>query len=255
MKNLTKLLGIAAIGAVLVMGMTGCDNGGGDDDDKGLNLPPITEETKGRPTIAGESIPLEAGQGFSDDGVTQAFVDSLNLPGETNQNGVTWSVTNGKLMLSLGTPGQTSPLNEVAGSMGAWTNVQISPADVAVYMVDGFEFYTEKTNGNNWERIHYNVAREKSESDGKTYYRSSQIIYVYVSKDVTASGQKGTDEDKDGHITTYNAFNYSLKEGWNLIQMDNYETPNSETRSIGIAAKNIPWTVNETGSSSGNGPA
>jgi hypothetical protein len=37
--------------------------------------------------------------------------------------------------------------------------------------------------------------------------------------------------------------------------MDVYETENSGTMSMGIATKNVPWTVNVTGSSSGGGPA
>jgi hypothetical protein len=117
--------------------------------------------------------------------------------------------------------------------MGGWTNVQINPTEVEGCVVEGFEFSTG-----------YIVARDKYETDGKTYARNSKIVYVYVSENVVASGQEETYEDD--HVTTYEAFNYSLKKGWNLIQIDAHRTPNGETRRIGLAAKNVPWTVTKT---------
>jgi hypothetical protein len=134
----------------------------------------------------------------------------------------------------------------VGSSLGGWTNVQVSPPDAQAYPVDGFEFYTEETNDNRYNRIDYNVARYKVETDEKTYYRVSQIIYLYVSKDVTLSAQSGQNE---GFI--YTAFDLSLKAGWNLLQMDvgGDLTQPSGTLSIHIATKNVPWTVNVTGGS------
>jgi hypothetical protein len=252
MKNLTKLLGIAVIGAVITMGMAGCDtgNGGGEEEP---NLPPITEQTTGRSTIDGSNIALEAGQGIENGSLSSTFVNGLDLTGEKDQNGVTWSVAKGKLTFSLGEPDDTFSVDaETVGSMGTWTDIKVDPTDAEMYVVEGFEFDEEAADDSKYDRIYYTVARRKIETDWETYYNSSQIIYVYVSKDVTASGEKGTDEDDDGRITTYNAFSYSLKKGWNLIQMDTDSTRTSETQSIGIATQNIPWTVNATGGGNDN---
>jgi hypothetical protein len=237
--GLPAVLLALGLAASVLLTLAGCDNGGGGGEE-GLNLPPIDEQTTGRLTITGDDIALEAGKDLSDGSpVLQTFVNGLDLPGETD-NSVTWSVDKGKLTFSLGTPSQLNPLTaEMIKSMGEWTNIEVNPTDVQVSVVEKFEF--EKPDG-----VKYNVERQKLATDGNTYYRTSQIIYVYVSKDVTASGQKETDEDGD----IYNAFNYSLKTGWNLIQMDSYSTRTSTTVSIGIAAKNIPWTVNKSNATS-----
>jgi hypothetical protein len=199
MRRLTKFLEIIAIGAV-IMAFAGCDpdpKPGPNDEMPGIDLPAINEGTTGQSGITGTDISLQAGHNL-----TQALVNGLDLAGETNQNGVTWSVTGGKLSFSLGTPGQTATLDaEMIGDWGDWTNVQISPADAQAYLVSDFESYTEETSGDRWERVYYRVAREKSETDEETYYRDSNIAYLYVSKDVVVSGQSGQYSEDDYTVT------------------------------------------------------
>jgi hypothetical protein len=222
MKRLTRLLGIIAMAAVIATGMAGCSSG--DDDDDGLiNLPAINEQTTGRESITGTNIPLEAGQN-----ITQAFVNSLNLAEETYYNGSTWSIKDGKLTFFLGTPTYTSTLDAETYHLKDWTDVQVSPADAQAYIFDGFSSYD------------YGVARFKAETDEKTYYRYSEIIYVYVSKDVTVSGKSGKDD-----YSTYTALNLPFKAGWNLLQQDSSQTQDGGTLSLHIATKNVPWTVND----------
>jgi hypothetical protein len=226
--------GLLAVMLVYGLVLAGCDTSDEPSDEGlGVKLPAITEETTGRNGITGSNIALEAGRE-----VTQTFVNSLTYPGETNQNGVTWSVTNGKLSFSFGTPNQTDPLDAEMVDLEDWTNVQVSPPDAKAYLVDDFYFRIEGTNGNSGNG--YYIERYKNETDDATYYRRSKIIYLYVSKDVTLSAQSGQDEH-----STYTAFNLSLKAGWNLLQEDRYATPNSQTLSISIATKNVPWMVND----------
>jgi hypothetical protein len=223
MKRLTKLLGIIAMAAVIATGMAGCSS---DDDDDGLgNLPAINEQTTGRESITGTDIPLEAGRH-----TTQAAVNSLNLAGETNYNGAAWSVKDGKLTFSLGTPTYTSTFDAEDDYLEDWTDVQVSPADAQAYMFE--RFYSMD------DDYYYDVGRRKVETDEQTYYRSSEIIYLYVSKDVTVSGKSGKDD-----AFTYTALNLSLKAGWNLLQENSSQTKTSGTQSVSIATKNVPWAV------------
>jgi hypothetical protein len=226
MKRLTKLLGIIAMAAVIATGMAGC--GSDDDDDDGLiNLPAINELTTGRADITGENIPLEAGRH-----ITQAAVNSLNFAEDTDYNDVTWSVANGKLTFSWGTPEYTSTFDAENEYLEDWADVQVSPADAEAYMVEGFYSWG---NGSS-----YDIERYKVETDDETYYRSSGIIYLYVSKDVTVSGKSR----KNNYGLTYTALNLSLKAGWNLLQEDSSQTRDGGTQSLHIATKNVPWTVN-----------
>jgi hypothetical protein len=246
MQRLIRQLGIIAIGAVIMV-LAGCDLGPGPGDERlELDLPPIAEETRGQTIVTGTNIALEAGHDGYTGGLTQAFVNSLDLAGETNQNGVTWSVTDGKLTFSLETPSQTDTLDaEKIAEMGGWTNIQVNPADAQAYLVGEFKFYKEVNDG---RRVYYNIERGTFQTDAnETYYSDSEIIYLYVSRDVAISGQSGQDN------IVYTAFNLSLKAGWNLLQKDGYLTPNDDgTVNMSIATKNVPWTVKETGVSSGN---
>jgi hypothetical protein len=228
MKGLTKLLGIIATAAVIAVGMAGCGGEEDIDDTPGVDLLPITGETTGRPRITGTDITLEAEQN-----ITQAEVYNLNLAGETDQGGKTWSVEGGKLTFSLKTPDETDTLDAEMSSLGPWTNVQIDPADARAFSVTEFSAWGDDN------KNYYTIKRHKSESEENIYNRYSEIIYLYVSKGVTVSGES----EQDDYGVTYTAFDISLKTGWNLLQWDAFRTQTGGTQILSIAEKNVPWTV------------
>jgi hypothetical protein len=233
-KRFATFLGIIAMAAVITIGMAGCGPGVPDDEPE-LDLPDIIEATIGRDYISGTGISLGAGRD-----VDLALVNTLNLAGVTDQNGVTWSVQSGKLGFSLETPGETRALNAaMVGSLGVWTDVQISPPDVQALLLEGF---SAEENG-----VSYSIERYAF-ATGSTSYKHSRIVCLYVSGDVSVSGKSG----RSGR-TSYTAFDFSLEAGWNLLQEDVSLSGNSETRSISIATKDVPWTVNGGNDNGNNG--
>ncbi|MDR3335303.1 MAG: hypothetical protein LBT13_10545 [Treponema sp.] len=204
----------------------------------GFDLPGITEEASGRPTITVTNATLE-GEGAS----------NVTIPSQTI-NGGTWSVTAGKLNLTLNTPSTqavstwlSNDGRHFVGSVDGENVVTISDNTAQITSIKGLRYRANS--------IDYYVERAKYETDEETYIMASGIAYVYVSKDVTLNrGQKQGGLGDSATVTvTYSAFTLPLKTGWNLVQIDEelqiYEDmkPTSGTMAVKIANRNVPWTI------------
>jgi hypothetical protein len=228
--------------AVLLLAeiFTGCPTDGDSGDDGGLDLPDITEETSGRETITVTAAALESEDASDASGVT--------IPSQTIGSGGgygTWSVTAGKLTLTLNTPSGSdarvisdwfsnngSGVGSLFGSVEGGNVVTVSDDTAQIVYVHNL-----KGTGNSTE---YEIERRKYKTDNSTYSLGSNISYVYVDKDVTFTRAKKQIEE-----TTYNAIALPLKTGWNLVQTDSNYTRTSSTEAVKIADKDIPWACHE----------
>ncbi|GHT73413.1 hypothetical protein FACS1894124_1760 [Spirochaetia bacterium] len=241
-----KAIMVGMLAAVLAFGLVlaGCDNGNGGGDDDGP-LPGIKEETTGKETIAYSDISVS--------GIANASYANTS-------NGYTIAVSGGKLTLSLTTPTYTEPVSGFGSWLfgqdySSWNNATnsavytnpftASPANVNIAVQDSFAV------DSNWTE---SVARYWEDTDGTTYQKSSQIVYVYVSGDVAltraAIKRNGDHGDPD---TNYAAISLSLKKGWNLVQVDSNYTASGGSVTVKIADKDIPWVKeNLSGAPTGN---
>jgi hypothetical protein len=229
------------------LALTGCEQDS-DDDGEGFSEP-----TTGQQTIKYENVDLVYEYDAS------IPVTDLNCEG-TLENGVTCSVTNGKLTATFSTP-NSSDTAELAREL-AWflfdagRQFTIMPTEknttVKGVIVSGLSAKVDSTS-NTWAAFR----RHTVSTDGETYVNEntiyhigneSTIYYIYVDGDVTISSGKITEKDNEHDSTIYNAVNISLKKGWNLIQRDRNTKATSEdgvtiTVSLSIAHTNLPWTV------------
>jgi hypothetical protein len=232
---------LLAWGLVLV----GCGSDDDDGGDDGINLPGITEETTGRATITGSNITVSGA------GMPQELAE------QTDYNGAKFSITGGKFSFTL----PQSPTNleafgaenknlldELLGLGGSSSSGENSEGFVTVRRFSWSE-----------DNTYYWIQREAYETDEKTYMDSSEITYVYVSKDVTLSCAAGEDTDTDGdetYIIRWGAVNFALKTGWNLVQTNSHGTQSgntyTETVTVKIADKDVPWMF-DTHSGGGGG--
>ncbi|MDR1106673.1 MAG: hypothetical protein LBL44_09975 [Treponema sp.] len=232
------LFGLLAVLLATSLVLTGC--GGDDGDGDGLNLPGITEPTTGLQTVEGKDITV------SGTGMPQS------LETQTGNNGETFTISGGKFSftlpesppypqaLSSGYSLRYTLFGDVSGDYTA------TPGDATFVMVSSFQWNAGNT--------YYEINRAVTDTDMATYQDRSQIVYVYASKDVTLSQDADTWEDSwsEGNVTeTYKtqwgAVNLALKKGWNLVQIDSYETKNgndyTQKATVKIATHNVPWTI------------
>jgi hypothetical protein len=71
---------------------------------------------------------------------------------------------------------------------------------------------------------------------------TSIIYYVYVSGNVTLSRDK-----VPFNGDTYEAFNFGLETGWNLVQRDSSSTEEGKVYTYKIADTDVPWIVDNRG--------
>jgi hypothetical protein len=230
-KSRKRLAGFAVLLVAAIFTMTGCSA-----DDDGDDLPPINEQTTGVPKVEVKDVKL-AGAGAS----------KVTIVPQTIGEGYgTWSVTNGVLALTLDTPIadvdlQTSTdwlSNEEDG--GRFFGSTDTDGDDAV-KTDDKDGNVNIASQSFFPSPAYYIERLKAENDDAAYVKSSNIVYIYVSKDITLSRGKVMIPD---YCATYSAFNLPLKQGWNLMQSDlNVPTGKDGTVTIKIADKDVPWTV------------
>jgi hypothetical protein len=89
------------------------------------------------------------------------------------------------------------------------------------------------------------LSRKSVETDYKTYGIGSEITYVYVSADVTLSRTAKSMNDGEGRSKSFSGFNIPLETGWNLVQVDYYQTQTSASITIKTADKDVPWIWEE----------
>ncbi len=258
--SLITILGI--LGLALVFGFTGCDPNGDDDDDQpgndrpatGLNLPAIDEPTTGLSTVTVTDYDL--GDEWNDTSISDNTYITVSKAGSPSESVGTWSVTAGKLALEIteapsadATIGvadlngvNVDEYGSIFGRTDAGYELTIDPTDSAArFGIASFGYFDI-----NDQSTRYDLDRSARVSDETTYSDSSVIDYVYVSADVTITrAEKAwTETYTEGtYNMTYAAINLPLKAGWNLVQRDTYMTSNSETITIKIADKNVPWEL------------
>jgi hypothetical protein len=205
--------------------LTGCEDEA--DDDSGS--PGLGEEATGRATITYTDVAL-SGEGASD------------ASHSDNAKGYTIDVTDGLMTLTLTTPTNLEKTvsnftEEKKNLFGDEEAVTPTPGDPKICVVRKFSSGGE-----------YEVRRKWEETDKTTYQRSKEIFYIYVDADVVLSrNAKGI---TDGELfLSYSAINLPLKEGWNLVQVDQNIVVTNEvpggTATVKIADTNVPWVLRD----------
>jgi hypothetical protein len=219
-------VGLAVL-LVAMVALTGCGDKPGDGSNGKDTLSSIDEETTGQAEISYTDVAL-TGEGASD----LTFEEY-----ENSDDGYTIEVTDGKLTLSLTTPSSTESVStffdrNLFGSDD--DDFKADPDTVNITTLDAF--YNELNN--------CRVQRHWRDTDEKTYYKSSQIVYVYVDADVTITRAVKQFEDEEC-VINWSAIHLPLKKGWNLVQVDNNDTltGGTGTATTKIADKNVPWVV------------
>jgi hypothetical protein len=214
-------VGMLAVTLVFGMALAGCssDDGGG----LSLNLPAITEPVSGQPTITYTNVPL-----------TGESIPNIAL--QTKNYG-TWSVTDGKLSLTLTTPSnpvilskEVQALRDIFGDTTGANKLDLSVEDAKFVVV----FNLEKTEGQD----SYKISRGAGAGDATSFIECA-IRYLYVDKDVTITRDAKTAADD---FITYAAINLPLKAGWNLVQTDENGTQSESSNTIKLADKDVPWS-------------
>jgi hypothetical protein len=246
-KTKTSAFLFGMLAAVLAFGLVlaGCPADSDDDDDDGGkdNGPPaITEPTTGRATVSYSNVPISGAD------------TTLTVNAPDGARGITaFSITGGKLTLELGTPDTPQPVDyllshdgygDLFGGNSGDYEVTVSPSDTGVNVVAIDSFHVQVSN------IDYYLDRSWEDTDGATYQNSSEIIYVYVSGNVTLSRdvKTSTSTFEGGTYTMrYSAFSLPLKTGWNLVQYDKNFTVSANNATVQltlkIADKDIPWVL------------
>jgi hypothetical protein len=200
-------------------------NGNGNGTGGGGNLPAIDETTTtGQQTISKTGITV-TGEGMP---------QTLSL--QTGSHGVTFSISGGKFSFTLPqTPSNTSAMSSMDLPEGA-PQITLTPNDAQFAMVDSFDW----SGGS--------ISRAVEDTDIETYMDMTQILYVYVNKNVRMTSSEKTDTDTQGDYTynsKWKAMDFTLQMGWNLVQMYIHMTASGNTfteeTTMGIATKNVPW--------------
>jgi hypothetical protein len=238
-KTHNVLAGFAVLLVAAIFTFTGCsdDPGGGG----GLDpLDPLDEAATGRATIEYTAVSVS--------GLRGNYAKFTNLGA-----GYEFSVTDGKMTLTLTTPTALQEVTEAnlerIEGFGSTKPINIDSGGSVNFAVN-----RNFAHGNGDSR--FQVERVSEDTDETTYYNASHIIYIYVSADVgisqTTFEETETDDEGTAHQVTYNTISLSLKQGWNLVQVDQHMTLTTGAYTMKIADKGVPWTVD---SRSETGPA
>jgi hypothetical protein len=209
----------------------GCSDGDDDaDDGQTIDLPAITEPATGRGTIEYTDVSVT---GLT--GTVAAYMDT--------SNGYTFSVTDGKMTLTLNTPSSTQSVNQSTLLQGDMARIFGPEGALTITGTANFTaVFSFRDQSNN-----VRVERSKAETDDVTYYNESAIYYFYVSANVTISQAaytyNGTDSDGSSYVNRYGAISLALMTGWNLVQLDQYSTVAENTLSAKIADQDVPWKL------------
>jgi hypothetical protein len=212
MKNLIKLLGIAAIVAVIGFTMVAC---------------PEPEE-EGGPTSFGDKMEFSGEQVYVNKALQPYSTDYKPYDGAditfSSRYGATPKITGGKFSFSVGVPA-TGDLEGI--DLDEWysdsdyTDVKIS--DSSVKYASFSSFYG---NNSSLYRENYEYSNVKVSGSGEDITITSgsmngeYVSFVYVDKAVTITGKGKTNtETYEGHAYTskYNDINLSLSAGWNTV--------------------------------------
>jgi len=204
MKNLVKLIGIAALVAVIGFSIAAC----GDGADSGSN------PSGGSEIIIVDKLEISGAQVFTATVNEQTFaVTYTPYTGDMTltTDGVNATITGGKLSFSLGIPDNLRP---VASLFSDYRSVTVNDPTAKGFTLNNFSgtvasnYYLDKS--------YYTV-----KGNGTAYTSTTEFVtYVYVDKDITFNGTGSTDAfTEDGIAITQKTENCSLvlKAGWNVV--------------------------------------
>jgi len=197
MKNLTKIIGIIAIIAIVGLTMAAC----GDDD----GAEP--------PAHLGSTLNFNNEQTYTyneETGKYDSFNSNVTI---SSLMGGTGNITGGKFTYNLATPtslNDSEGFEEVFFLYDLFGEITVSDPDVGMFYIDYFsvshttyEYLSKETRSG---KVNGNIVTGTIED----------ITYVYVDRDVTVTGTAFSDFfiicDMEG-----SAFSISLKEGWNTV--------------------------------------
>jgi hypothetical protein len=236
---------VVTLALVFGMALAGCK--GDDDGGLSLNLSAIDEEVSGR-TEAIEYSNISLTRSVLSE-ITDAATAELNIGSSSSKKTIggdgEWFVTNGKLTLSLpAVPSNTIALSTAALDLRA-IFFDISDSNELSFTVNNANFVLVYELRDSQDQSHnYLIDRSVIKRDGVTYGIMCTICYLYVDKAVTITRSAKSIMEQEDYAIAYSSINLQLKAGWNLVQLDDYRTLSGGTRTVKLADKDVPWSVN-----------
>jgi len=225
MKNWRKCSGIIALVAVIGFSLAACDNG---------------NDNGGGGGALGATLNL-SGQVYTVDWDADYYtlVPYTGNSAVYSDLGGSGSITNGQLSFGIGIPSEMEKLIEYFGWFSDLENFSLSPT-----AAQGNFLSLGTPTGY--------LSRENStfsSSEGV----SEEVMYIYVDRDTTISASRTVkteefeDEEYDAYTMTTNAFNITLKEGWNSLHSKwTYTRSGDETLTISLKnPNNLKWVIDE----------
>jgi len=235
MKNGRKCYGIIAMAAVIGFLTAACDNGNGDGDGDGGG-----NDGNG---VLGATLNLNA-QVYTVEDWSENYKPFTGDRVVNSNLGVSGSITNGQLNFTIGTPNENylERLSEFFDYTELWNFPSISPADargcfLSLYVSNDSYF------GRGYE-IYSGTEKKGSFTEGNAEY-------IYVDRDVTLSANRNIYYYDDGDSWTFNAYDITLKEGWNILHNDstvkwsNYNVTSSVDTVSHKDPSKVRWVLNE----------
>jgi len=144
-------------------------------------------------------------------------------PITSNLTGVTGAITNGRLSFQAGRPSNLGPLDDI-------------------WMFDGATINPSSARGIELEMLRSNTGMNRGNASGNRMSNTWNIVmHVFVDREVTISRGAETNVWGDFSNTT-NAFNITLREGWNAVHVNEVSTETSGTETISLGNPgNLRW--------------
>jgi hypothetical protein len=219
MKNLHKLLGIAALALAIVFSMTGCP----------------TESKNDSGSSNREELSVSGKQVYTEFTGKNPYTGSFTL--DLSRFGGTGEVKDGKLTFKVGTPSGFDPISHmlVLYPFDKYKDIKANPDSV---QVSPFIAIFEDNS------IPKRVVNEKDSSAGW-----EQMMYVYVDGDVTVTGTGMDTDNNPTQIARTKNITLALKKGWNtLCEKHVYSGINVggvdkslETRTLSLSNSPLLW--------------
>jgi hypothetical protein len=223
MKNLYKLLGIAALALAIVFSMTGCPTESKND-----------SSNNNRETLF---ISAEGEQVYNKDTTGKTpYTGSFTL-GLSSGIGGTGEVKDGKLTFKIETPSLVS-MSDLLSQLWQLSNYDdVKATNDSVQGNSISEFWDVNAD---WSTNFQRVVKEKwtQTGGGGTW---EQITYVYVDGDVTISGT-GKETPYTSETIKTNNITLPLKKGWNTLCEKHVNTGGTTTTAIlSVSSPSLYW--------------
>jgi hypothetical protein len=244
MKNIIKYLGVFVLIAAIGFSMATCGDGDDDGNDVGNDV--------GNPAHFGETLNLTGQvytEVYSDTGMTyQIFSNNRTI--QSRGLGGGGAINSGQLNFTIGVP-DSFILNNIEN---VFMDIEDGWVDYDNFNISAPQargaFLTLGTGGRDFlgkENRIYSATATTESSDW------SYVLYFYVDRDVTISASRTEypwTEDGKTYNNTYNAFNITLKRGWNAFLRRNVssQTLSGGNTTISYAISNpnnLRWVFKE----------